>query len=108
MNHTNQFKRCQYHNPTLVSVPWNDLTSAFTKPFIFVKSDDDTLPEPSNRNATSAWLRHTVKKRKWSLSLQFLVGVLSLCVSLCLCVMVANPDKSPLFTSSDIATYVRL
>lgn len=64
MKYKNQFKRFQYCNPTLVSAPWNELISFFTKSFIFLKSDDDTLPEPSNRNAMSAWLRHTVKKEE--------------------------------------------
>lgn len=46
---------------TFVSFPLNDLTSVFTKVFIRVKSSGITLPEPSNRNAISAWLGQSVK-----------------------------------------------
>lgn len=73
-------KRCQalYHNNnndddddeqekkkkkrnTFVSFPFNDLTSVVTKVFIRLKSPWFTLPEPSNRNAISAWLGQSVK-----------------------------------------------
>lgn len=73
----NIVKRCQalYHNNnnddddeqekkkrnTFVSFPFNDLTSVLTKVFIRLKSPWSTLPEPSNRNAISAWLGQSVK-----------------------------------------------
>lgn len=46
---------------TFVSFPLNDLTSVLTKVFIRLKSFLFTLPEPSNRNAISAWLGQSVK-----------------------------------------------
>lgn len=55
-------------NPTLVSCPLNELTRLFTKTFILSKSSDPTLPEPSKRNAMSAWVGHSAKKKKQSTS----------------------------------------
>lgn len=46
---------------TFVSFPLNDLTSVLTKVFIRSKSAEFTLPEPSNRNAISAWLGQSGK-----------------------------------------------
>ena len=43
-------------------VPTNDPTTCFTNSFILLNSDDDTLPEPSNRNAMPASVPHPVKK----------------------------------------------
>lgn len=50
-------------NATFVSFPTNPLTRFFTKVFILSKSSLLTLPEPSSRNAMSAWLRHSVKNK---------------------------------------------
>lgn len=49
------------NNITFVSFPLNELTSLITNSFICIKSDEVTLPEPSNINAISAWARQSAK-----------------------------------------------
>lgn len=51
-------------HPTFVSFPMNEVTRFLTKYFILTKSCALTLPEPSNRNAMSAWTGHSVERKR--------------------------------------------
>lgn len=56
-----RIKECK---PTLVPFPFNDPINFVTKPFIEAKSGEETLPEPSKRNAMSASEGHSVGKKR--------------------------------------------